>query len=142
MQVTVEHVKNESDFAICMAIRMEVFVFEQDVPAEEEWDAHDKEATHFFARVEGKPAATARLRTVDGMAKLERMAVRKAYRGQHVGDTLLNHVLEHARGLGLQRARLSAQTHAIPFYEKLGFAVTSDEYMEAGIPHKAMERDL
>lgn len=142
MQVVIEQVKGESDFAICMAIRMEVFVFEQNVPAEEEWDAFDKTSTHFFARVDGKPAATARLREADGVAKIERMAVRGAYRGQHVGEKLLQHVLGHARNAGFKAARVSAQTHAIPFYEKLAFAVTSDEYMEAGIPHKMMERKL
>jgi len=142
VQVEVQQVKNDSDFAICMAIRMEVFVFEQGVAAEEEWDAHDKEAVHFFARVDGKPAATARLRELDGIAKLERMAVRAAFRGKGVGDALLNFVMDHARSMGLKRAKLSAQTHALEFYEKLGFEIVSDEYIEAGIPHKAMERDL
>lgn len=142
MQVTVEVVTNQSDFAICMAIRMEVFVFEQDVPADVEWDAFDRTSTHFFARAEGKPVATARLREEKGIAKIERMAVRKDYRGKGVGDALLNRVMDSAKAKGLTRARVSAQTHAVPFYEKLGFAVVSDEYMEAGIPHHAMERDL
>lgn len=142
MQVTVEEVTNQSDFAICMAIRMEVFVFEQDVPADVEWDAFDRTSTHFFARAEGKPVATARLREEKGIAKIERMAVRKDYRGKGVGDTLLNRVMDSAKAKGLTRARVSAQDHAVPFYEKLGFAVTGDGYMEAGIPHHAMERAL
>lgn len=142
MQIEVEQVKTEADFAICMAIRMEVFVFEQNVPAEEEWDAYDKVATHFFARVDGRPAATARLRDEQGIAKVERMAVRQEFRGKHVGDALLCRVMDTAREKGFSRARISAQTHAVPFYEKLGFTVTSAEYMEAGIPHHAMERDL
>ncbi len=142
MQVTVEEVTSQSDFAICMAIRMEVFVFEQDVPADVEWDAFDRTSTHFFARADGKPVATARLRDEKGTAKIERMAVRKDYRGKGVGDALLNKVMETARARGLARARVSAQDHAIPFYEKLGFAVTGDGYVEAGMPHHAMERDL
>lgn len=142
MQITVEEVTNQSDFAICMAIRMEVFVFEQDVPADIEWDAFDRTSTHFFARADGKPVATARLRDENGIAKIERMAVRKDYRGKGVGDALLNRVMETAKNKGLPKARLSAQTHAVPFYEKLGFEVVSDEYMEAGIPHRAMERVL
>lgn len=142
MHITAEQVVSESDFAICMAIRMEVFVFEQNVPAEEEWDAFDKTSIHFFARADGKPVATARLRPLEGLAKIERMAVRKQFRGQGVGDALLLKVMETAREQGHTRARLSAQTHAVPFYEKLGFQVVSDEYMEAGIPHKLMERDL
>lgn len=143
MRIDISQVKNEADFAICMAIRMEVFVFEQNVPAELEWDAFDKTATHFFARIDGKPAATARLRRdADGAAKIERMAVRASQRGQHVGETLLQHVLGQARSEGYAQARVSAQTHAIAFYEKLGFAVVSEEYQEAGIPHKRMERPL
>jgi len=142
MEITVQQVTDQSDFAICMAIRMEVFVFEQEVPAEEEWDAYDRTSTHFFARADGKPVATARLRDLDGIAKIERMAVRQAYRGKGVGDVLLQRVMDTAREQGFTAARISAQTHAIAFYEKLGFAVTSEEYMEAGIPHKAMERAL
>lgn len=142
MQVTVEEVTGQSDFAICMAIRMEVFVFEQDVPADIEWDAFDRTSTHFFARADGKPVATARLRAEQGVAKIERMAVRKDYRGKHVGDALITKVMEHAKANGFTKASISAQDHAIPFYEKLGFTLCSDAYMEAGIPHHAMERDL
>ena len=142
MQVTVEEVISQSDFAICMAIRMEVFVFEQDVPADIEWDAFDRTSTHFFARADGKPVATARLRDDNGIAKIERMAVRKDYRGKGVGDAMLLHVMEHARTKNYKEARLSAQDHAIPFYEKLGFKVTGEGYMEAGIPHHAMAREL
>ncbi len=142
MQVTVEEVISQSDFAICMAIRMEVFVFEQDVPADIEWDAFDRTSTHFFARADGKPVATARLRDDAGIAKIERMAVRKDYRGKGVGDALITKVMEHAKAKGFAKAFLSAQDHAIPFYEKLGFSVLGEGYMEAGIPHHAMERAL
>lgn len=142
MQVTVEEVTGQSDFAICMAIRMEVFVFEQDVPADIEWDAFDRTSTHFFARADGKPVATARLREEKGIARIERMAVRKDYRGKHVGDALITHVMAHAKAKGFSKTAISAQDHAIPFYEKLGFTVCSDAYMEAGIPHHGMERDL
>lgn len=142
MQVTVEEVTQDCDFAICMAIRMDVFVFEQSVPAEEEWDAYDKEARHFFARVDGRPAATARLRAVEGAAKIERMAVRRDFRGKGVGEKLMEYVMEAARAGGMEKVVISAQTHAVPFYEKLGFAAHGDEYMEAGIPHYAMARAL
>lgn len=142
MQVVIEQVKQEADFAICMAIRMEVFVFEQNVPAEIEWDAFDKSSTHFFARVDGKPAATARLRAHDGIAKIERMAVRRDYRSTGVGKKLLQHVMQYAKNQGFSKAFLSAQSHAVPFYEKLGFKAEGDEYMEAGIPHFAMRTSL
>jgi predicted GNAT family N-acyltransferase len=143
VHIVVTKVESEADFAICMAIRMQVFVFEQGVSAEEEWDAYDKEATHFFARADGKPAATARLRAMEpGVVKIERMAVLEGMRGKGVGDAVIAALVDEARARGAAKAILSAQTHAVPFYEKLGFAVTSDEYMEAGIPHKAMVRAL
>lgn len=142
MQITIEEVTGQSDFAICMAIRMEVFVFEQNVPAEDEWDAFDRTATHFFARADGKPVATARLREENGTAKIERMAVRRDYRGKGVGDALLAFVMDHARSKGFAAAMLSAQVQAIPFYEKLGFVASGEEYLEAGIPHRKMERTL
>jgi predicted GNAT family N-acyltransferase len=142
MQIVIEQATQESDFAICMAIRMEIFVFEQNVPAEEEWDGYDKTSTHFFARVDGKPTATARLRDTDGIARIERMAVRQNARRTGVGKHLLQHLMDYAKKQGFKQAFISAQTHAVPFYEKLGFKSEGEEYMESGIPHFAMRTTL
>ena len=68
MSITIREMKDGSDFAICMAIRMEVFVREQGVPLDIEMDAHDATSTHYIAALDGAPAATARTReAADGM---------------------------------------------------------------------------
>lgn len=116
-------------------IRQRVFVDEQQVPAELEWDAHDTDATHFLLTVEGRPLGTARL-LADG--HIGRVALLAKARGQGLGELLMRAVMAHARSMGLPRLELSAQTHALGFYQRLGFSVCSEEYLDAGIPHRDM----
>ncbi|SDU02796.1 GNAT family N-acetyltransferase [Halopseudomonas salegens] len=117
------------------SIRHQVFVDEQQVPAELEWDADDAEATHFLLFVDDEPAGTARL-LADG--HIGRVAILPPWRGQGLGERLMLHIMAHAEAQGLSPLVLSAQVHALPFYAKLGFAISSEEYMEAGIPHREM----
>ncbi|MCB5185923.1 GNAT family N-acetyltransferase [Methylobacillus gramineus] len=118
-------------------IREQVFIQEQQVPAELEWDGLDSTALHLLALAEdGKPIGSARVLS-DG--SIGRMAVLKAWRDKGVGHALLRAAIEACRQNGWLDIHLSAQTHAIPFYEKSGFKIASDEYMDAGIPHKAMK---
>lgn len=143
MSLNIKPAKDESDFAICMAIRMEVFMREQGVPLEEEMDGKDNEAQHYLATLNGAPVGTGRLRIEGNVAKLERIAVRKAYRGQGVGTALIDHMMEAAKkNRKLKLAKLGAQVQALPFYEKLGFEICSEEYLDANIPHKTMQRKL
>lgn len=122
------------------AVRTAVFIEEQNIPESEEWDADDATADHALARTRsGEPIATGRL-TPDG--RIGRMAVVKEWRGEGVGEAILRHLVERAAARGLRRLTLSAQTYAIPFYEKAGFAVTGAEYMECNIPHQNMQLDL
>lgn len=100
-------------------IRQCVFVDEQQVPAELEWDAHDTDATHFLLNVEGRPLGTARL-LADG--HIGRVALLAEARGQGLGELLMRAVMAHALG----------------FYQRLGFSVCSEEYLDAGIPHRDM----
>jgi predicted GNAT family N-acyltransferase len=127
-------------------IRLEVFVDEQKVPVEEEIDAIDETAFHALALDgDGRAVGTGRMfpdPKVSGRAKIGRMAVLASARSQGVGSLLLEFLLARARAEGFTRAALSAQVHAIPFYAAHGFEVTSDEYPDAGIPHRDMERDL
>lgn len=139
MAVTIKEVADPADFAICMAIRMEVFVREQGVPLDEEMDEHDASATHYLARLDGAPAATARTRVIDGTGKIERVAVRAPHRGTGLGRELMEHLIARLRNhpqVGV--IAITAQTQARPFYEKLGFTAQGDEFMEAGIAHYAM----
>jgi predicted GNAT family N-acyltransferase len=120
-------------------IRRRVFVEEQSVPLELEWDGLDETAWHVLAKHEGKAVGCARL--LPG-GKIGRMAILSPWRGRGIGHRMLRAILEHLRVQGVSEARLSAQTHAIPFYEKCGFTVCSEVYDDAGIPHRDMKLKL
>ncbi|MBI6955676.1 putative GNAT family N-acyltransferase [Pseudomonas sp. TE6288] len=119
-------------------IRSAVFVAEQHVPPELEFDAEDPTAVHFLAMEGDYPIGTARL-LPDGT--IGRVSVLKDWRGLHVGDALMRAVIIEAQNRDLSQQMLSAQVHATPFYERLGFRVVSEEFLEAGIPHVDMVRD-
>lgn len=121
-----------------MAIRMDVFVKEQNVPPEEEADALDRTAIHLLALVDGRPAGTARaVEKKPGLWKIGRVAVRCAYRRQGVGLALM-HGIEAA--CPASYFTLSAQTHALKFYETLGYTAKGDVFLEAGLPHLVMNK--
>jgi len=118
-------------------IRFEVFVQEQNVPAELEMDQMDAVCLHAVAYDEaGTPVGTGRL-LPDG--HIGRMAVRKPGRGNGVGGALLQALMAQARARGDQLVVLSAQTHAAPFYLRHGFSIDGEEFFEAGIPHINMQ---
>jgi len=137
-RISVTHVDTDSDLQTCFSIRREVFVEEQNVSAEEEYDGLDPECRHYLLTIDGAPMATARLRFLGGKAKVQRVAVRKAARGTGLGLALMRRMLEDARAEGCAQAILSSQTYAIPFYERLGFTAHGPEYLDAGIPHRDM----
>jgi len=117
-------------------VRIEVFVIEQNVPIELEWDEGDEVSTHAVAYDEqGHAVATGRL-LPDG--HIGRMAVSQSLRGKGIGKQVLRALLEHARRDGHQALALRAQTHAIPFYERQGFIVEGEEFIEADMPHRLM----
>jgi predicted GNAT family N-acyltransferase len=122
------------------AIRREVFVVEQHVPEALEWDGIDAACAHVLALDrDGRPIGCGRL-LPDG--HVGRMAVVAEWRGRGVGTALLAELVALARAAGHARVALNAQTHAMPFYARCGFAPCGEEYEEAGIPHRAMERRL
>ena len=122
------------------AVRWKVFVEEQHVPEDEEWDEHDPHCRHVIAAAaDGTPVGTGRL-LPDG--HIGRMAVLKEWRGGGIGSALLSRLLQLAREARHEAARLHAQTHAMRFYEKHGFVAEGEEFMEAGIPHFAMTKVL
>lgn len=121
----------------CFAIREEVFVRGQKVPYEEEMDGRDDSCTHYLLRYQGRPAATARTLQAEGYVKIQRVCVVPTLHGKGLGAALMQHILQDIAPVAGQ-ARLGAQMPVIPFYEKLGFTVCSEVYMDAGIPHKEM----
>lgn len=122
------------------AVRREVFVREQRVPEEMEWDGADAACVHAIAEDgTGRAIGTARL-LPDG--SIGRMAVLAAWRGRGVGGALLRRLLEVAERRGDAEVTLHAQTHACGFYERHGFRRRGEEFMEAGIPHVEMAKRL
>lgn len=120
-------------------IRTEVFITEQHVPKDLEWDDDDKYCTHFLARKNGNAIATARLKT---NGHIGRMAVLKPERGRSVGSKLLQFVLSYAKSQDLKSVYLNAQIDVIKFYEQYGFTPYGEEFLDAGIAHRAMKKDL
>ncbi|MFI8260435.1 MULTISPECIES: GNAT family N-acetyltransferase [unclassified Streptomyces] len=143
----------DADLAACFAVRTEVFVVEQSVPESIEYDAYDAVAVHVLAvGPDGEPLGTGRLlhgpqaraKTGGdpGVGSLGRLAVRKAARGLGVGVALVRAIEAEAARLGLTAVDLGAQTHALGFYENLGYEAYGPEFEDAGIPHRAMRRAL
>ena len=128
-----------------MAIRIAVFVEEQNVPPELEPDEFDDSALHLLAVDAATGDALGTARVVDkgsGLAKIGRVAVLQSARGRGVGQTLMACALDHAARAGQTVAVLDAQVHVIPFYERLGFVAEGPVFDDAGIPHRRMTRPL
>jgi predicted GNAT family N-acyltransferase len=123
-------------------IRMNVFVEEQKVPPEEEIDEHDNTAIHFVGYLEEEPIAASRLRFTGEYGKLERICILKEHRGKHYGQQIIRAMEEKIMEKGYKKAKLHAQTHAEGFYGRLGYQTVSGEFMDAGIPHVAMIKEL
>ncbi|HLD67050.1 MAG TPA: GNAT family N-acetyltransferase [Pseudomonas sp.] len=127
----------QKDNADLRRIREKVFIAEQAVPPELEWDADDASAIHFLALDGDYAIGTARL-LPDG--HIGRVSVLKDWRGLKVGDALMQAVITEAERLDLKQQKLSAQVQATAFYERLGFEIVSGEFLDAGIPHVDMVR--
>ncbi|MFF1375423.1 GNAT family N-acetyltransferase [Streptomyces sp. NPDC058308] len=151
--VTIRVAESTDDLESCFAVRKDVFVAEQQVPEELEYDAYDAGAVHVLAvREDGVPVGTGRLLTGAAAAvknggdatvgALGRLAVTRAARGLGVGACLVRAIEDAARARGLTAVDLHAQTHALGFYERLGYEVYGPEFPDAGIPHRAMRKPL
>lgn len=126
------------DMADVLEIRRIVFIVGQSVPEHEERDGKDTDAIHLIAHHDGKPVGTARLLLMDGVGKIGRVAVLDEKRGRGMGKAIMMAALEELRREGVTTAKLAAQTHALGFYEALGFVAEGPEFMDAGIPHRNM----
>ncbi|WBO66895.1 GNAT family N-acetyltransferase [Streptomyces camelliae] len=150
---TLRVAEDPADREACFAVRKEVFVVEQGVAEDLEYDAYDAGAVHVLAvREDGVPLGTGRLlHGAAALAKtgadasvgsLGRLAVSRAARGLGVGVALVRAIEDAARARGLTAIDLHAQTHALGFYERLGYVLYGPEFPDAGIPHRAMRRAL
>lgn len=139
----VKIVKTKQEHDDAFAIRKKVFVEEQGVPLHLEYDAEDAAATHFIMYEDDKPIGAARLRSIDNtVAKIERVCILQDQRGKKLGALMMKEMESYAISMQIKTLKLHAESYAIPFYEKLGYVVTSPEFMDAGIPHRAMEKKI
>ena len=142
-------IEQQAQMDKALQIREQVFVQEQNVPKEDEYDEYDQTATHFLAvDNEGNAFGTARWRRTDKGIKLERFAIRKDVRGKGVGSILLESLLEDIT-ITVQnntdepvQLYLHAQSSALPLYEKFGFQKEGEAFEECGIEHYKMSRIL
>lgn len=136
-------IEETNDLAACHALRRAVFIEEQNVPETLELDDLDDQAIHLLARIGDRPVGTARILLKGDTGKIGRVAVLAEARGQGLGAALIRAALDALRARpGITRAMLGSQTHAIGFYQKLGFVAEGPVYDDAGIPHRDMSREL
>ncbi|NNG74917.1 GNAT family N-acetyltransferase [Acinetobacter sp. ANC 4277] len=113
-------------------IREQVFIQEQQIAVEDEWDAEDAVSVHFVVYNQDQPIATARLLQNNSVG---RVAVLKSHRGVGIGKLLMQQIIQQARHEQREFLKLSSQVHAIQFYAGLGFKVEGEQYLDCGIPH-------
>jgi predicted GNAT family N-acyltransferase len=137
VQIRLANYRN--DAPAIRTVREAVFVLEQGIPAELEWDNADAQAQHVLALVDSNPIGTGRL-LADG--RIGRMAVLPQWRGHGVGTALLKQLLELARQGGQHKVYVSAQQAVNGFYQRHGFQPQGEPYREAGILHIKMQCEL
>lgn len=142
--------ENQYTYALCAALRYECFIIEQNCPVNEEITPTEDDCHHYLAfegevsDLEYVPMGTARWREYkQGVAKIERVATKGEYRGKGVASKLLQQIIADIKEYGgYQKIVLGAQDTAMPLYEKHGFKVYGEGFVEAGIDHHMMERDI
>ena len=137
MKINVKIITPENDLKIAFAIRKKVFVEEQKVPEEIEWDEFEYIANHVLAYIQDKPVGTARWRQTQKGMKLERFAVLPEFRSCGVGKKLVHFILKEL--MNSETIYLHAQEHVVQFYEHFGFVKKGSKFFEADIPHWLME---
>jgi predicted GNAT family N-acyltransferase len=140
--IEVRPATTSSEVDEALELRRRVFVGQQGVTLEADQDGLDPDATHIVAIEGGRVVGTCRLVFDDRLARLGRMAVDDDWRGRGLGGALLAEAEAQARAAGAARARLHAQLAARSLYERGGFQVQGEEFMEEGIPHVTMEKLL
>ena len=141
IEILIKIVKTDKELTDAKSVRTEVFQKEQGIAAEIDFDGKDNEADHIIAYFDKRPVGTMRIRyIIDGgkVAKIERMAVLREFRGQNIGGRMMEYALDYLKEKGIEKAVLDAQEHAKKFYEKLGFKQEGEVFMEVGIPHVKM----
>jgi predicted GNAT family N-acyltransferase len=133
-----------TDFAVIEQIRYTVFQLEQLISAEDEFDGKDAESIHLLAYIDSQPLGTLRIRNIgQGIVKIERLAVLKAWRSQGVGKQMMEEAISYLQQLGTYKAiKIHAQAHLEKFYTNLGFQAQGESFIEAGIEHLLMLKQV
>ncbi len=142
MNLSVEKITDKETFAQAVQIRKAVFVLEQKVDPNDEYDQFEETSHHFLAKLDGKPAGAARWRRTEKGIKLERFAVLKEFRGKGVGQALVQAVLQDVRSMPDSESQviyLHAQLNAVALYSKFGFQTVGNQFEECNIKHYKME---
>ncbi|WP_047375501.1 GNAT family N-acetyltransferase [Exiguobacterium sp. ZOR0005] len=122
-------------------VREVVFIEEQGIDPELEYDDLDPVCVHVVGTVDDNPVTTARLRPIeDGVGKVERVATLKTARGNGYAQEVMFEIERVANGQGIHTLKLGAQLTALPFYERLGYEPYGDEFLDADIPHRMMKK--
>ncbi|WP_427138425.1 GNAT family N-acetyltransferase [Psychrobacillus psychrodurans] len=139
--VYAKKVETEKEYEDAVKIRRKVFVEEQDVPLHLELDEYDADAVHFVAYDGDIPFGAGRIREIEpGIGKVERVCILPNYRGRKLGNLMMQCMEDYSITAEITKLKLNAQSQAILFYEKRNYTITSPEFLEAGIPHRAMEK--
>lgn len=144
-KMDVKRITIDEDLRAAFVIRKEVFVEEQGVPLEDEFDQFDTlngVCEHILVHYNEQPVGTGRIRFIDGVGKLERICILEVYRKFGLGKIIIKALEEIAEERGVLQVKLHGQTQAEGFYKKLGFNTSSNIFMEDGIPHILMLKDL
>ncbi|MGG1574995.1 GNAT family N-acetyltransferase [Fictibacillus sp. NRS-1165] len=141
----VKKISEDHDLKKAFYIRKEVFVGEQGVPLEDEFDEFDTldgECEHILVYFNAQLVGTGRIRVLDGFGKLERICILEPYRKFGLGKIMIHALEEIAEEKGVSAVKLHGQTQAEGFYTKLGYRASSNIFMEDGIPHIVMRKEL
>ena len=126
----------------CFFVRAIVFCEEQKCPYSREMDGLDFSSVHFLATIENEPIATARMRLFKDYVKIERLAVRKEYRGKSIGKDMFSFVINHANEMGYNKIKIHAQVYLLKFYEDFGFVKQGEKFLDANIEHYCMVKEI
>ena len=129
-----------ADLQKTFIVRGIVFCEEQNIPYSEEIDGFDFSSVHFLGTIENEPIAAARMLLFKDYVKIERLAVRKAYRGKGIGKEMFAFVLNHIAELKYNKIVLNAQSYLVSFYEDFGFVRKGEKFLEENIEHYYMEK--
>lgn len=122
-------------------IRMQVFVLEQKIPLEEEFDDNDLDETVYAVLYDdNKPVSTGRFLQEEDAARMTRIATLPEYRGQHLGSKIIYALEDHAKAQGLKKVVIHADLTALPFYQKLGYVPYGEVYLEDGVPCQSLKK--